>query len=270
LGCKLRSKEETVSKDTLSPVESLLKKVRLAEYKKGSPKRVLYEILDEIERIKYYGYRRDWEIMVELLARWTVLNLDLKLSSMGPIKAFEGLQNSYPELYQHIEKEDLFQAYYMAAKQDPWDHLGDVFTETGISNDRLGQALTPKPIVDMMTEMTIPEEVKEVQTIMDPAVGTGRFLLEASRLRPKAPLILFGVEIDLYLYRACLVNMAMFSNHPYSIICGNTLRLDPEKSGPASPIWDLGNQWLPPDITPFYWKPMSPFQAYMKTKQGKE
>jgi len=130
--------------------------------------------------------------------------------------------------------------------------------------------LTPKTVVDFMIEITIPEDVKKVQTIMDPAVGTGRFLLEASRLRPKASLILFGVEIDLYLYRACLVNMAMFSNHPYSIICGDTLRLDPEKSGPAGPVWDLGNRWEPPDITPFYWKPISPFQAYMKTKQGKE
>jgi len=265
----LRSKGETVSKDTLSPVELLLKKVRLARYKEGSPKRILYEILDEIERTKYYGTRRNWEIMVELLARWTVLNVDLELSSMGPVKAFEGLQNSYPELYQRIEEEDLFQAYYTAAKQDPWDYLGEIFTETGISSDKMGQVLTPKTVVDFMIEITIPKDVKEVQTIMDPALGTGRFLLEASRLRPKAPLILFGIEIDLYLYRACLVNMAMFSNHPYSIICGDTLRLDPEKSGPAGPVWDLGNRWEPPDITPFYWKPLSPFQAYMKTK-GKE
>jgi len=72
---------------------------------------------------------------------------------------------------------------------------------------------------------------------------------------PKAPLVLFGVEIDLSLYRACLVNLALLSKHPYSIICADTLRLDQNKSGPTSKLWDLGNRWNPPDISAFYWKP---------------
>jgi hypothetical protein len=71
---------------------------------------------------------------------------------------------------------------------------------------------------------------------------------------PKAPLVLFGIEIDISLYRACLVNMALFSSHPYSIICADTLSLDCEKTGPGSQIWDLGNRWDPPDISAFCWK----------------
>jgi len=74
-------------------------------------------------------------------------------------------------------------------------------------------------------------------------------------MSPKAPLVLFGVEIAVHLYRACLVNMAMFSNHPYSIICADALRLDVEKSGPTSTLWDLGNRWNPPDVSAYYWKP---------------
>jgi hypothetical protein len=84
---------------------------------------------------------------------------------------------------------------------------------------------------------------------LDPTVGTGRFLIVASQLYPKTPLLLYGVEIDLSLYRACLVNMAMFSNHPYSILCVDSLRL-----GLNEP-WQLGNQWDPPDISPYYFKP---------------
>ena len=61
---------------------------------------------------------------------------------------------------------------------------------------------------------------------------------------PKAPLVLFGVEINLALYKAYLVNMAMFSNHPYSIICADALQLDTEKSGPSSRLWDLGQQMV--------------------------
>jgi len=93
------------------------------------------------------------------------------------------------------------------------------------------------------------------KTQLDPAVGTGRFLIVANQMMPKANLVLFGIEISLALYRACLVNMAMFSNHPFTIICADTLRLDPAFTGPSSQIWDTGNQWLPPDLSRFYSKP---------------
>jgi hypothetical protein len=99
------------------------------------------------------------------------------------------------------------------------------------------------------------------QTVIDPAgVGTGRFLLGATWYAPKAPLVLFGIEIDPSLYRACLVNMAMFSNHPYTIICADALMLDVKYSMPGGKIWDLGLQWNPPDMSPFYFKIPPPFK----------
>jgi len=103
--------------------------------------------------------------------------------------------------------------------------------------------------------------VIEPETVIDPAgVGTGRFLLGATWYAPKAPLVLFGIEIDPSLYRACLVNMAMFSNHPYSIICGDSLMIDLPYCSPGSKLWDFGNQWNPPDITKFYVKLKPPFK----------
>jgi len=99
------------------------------------------------------------------------------------------------------------------------------------------------------------------QTVIDPAgCGTGRFLLGATWHAPKAPLVLFGIEIDPSLYRACLVNMAMFSNHPYSIVCGDALMIDTPYCSPGSKLWDWGNQWNPPDISPFYFKLKPPFK----------
>jgi hypothetical protein len=77
---------------------------------------------------------------------------------------------------------------------------------------------------------------------------------------PKLPLLLYGIEIDPSLYRACLVNMAMFSNHPYTIICADTLMIDSCYCGMNSEIWDLGNRWEPADISPFYWKPTKPYK----------
>jgi len=148
--------------------------------------------------------------------------------------------------------------------------------------------MTPRPVVELMTQMVYagwnpeaellcynsyrdyiawyyltqhapPTHLKPMEfpfkTQLDPCVGTGRFLIAASLMMPKAPVILFGIEINLALYRACLVNMAMFSNHPFSIICADALFLDPKFTGPASKIWNLGNRWNPPDISAFYWKP---------------
>ncbi|MBS7635753.1 hypothetical protein KEJ37_00165 [Candidatus Bathyarchaeota archaeon] len=99
------------------------------------------------------------------------------------------------------------------------------------------------------------ESLKKPQTILDPAVGTGRFLIEASLMYPDEPLILFGIDIDVWMYRACLVNMALFSRHPYSIVCANSLLIDPDHTGPSSPLWDYGNLWAPADVSKFYVKP---------------
>lgn len=101
-------------------------------------------------------------------------------------------------------------------------------------------------------------------TDLDPATGTGRFLIVASQMCPKAPLMLYGIEIDLSLYRACLANMALFSHHPYSIICADTLMIDEKYCGVNSRIWDLGNQWNPPSISQFYYKPIPPFKFSLK------
>ena len=94
-------------------------------------------------------------------------------------------------------------------------------------------------------------------------MGTGRFLLGAN-WQAKKPIVLFGIELDVSLYRSCLVNMALFSKYPYTIICGDTLMIDSEYSGVDSKIWDLGNQWNPPDISMFYFKPIPPFKFSLK------
>jgi len=111
-----------------------------------------------------------------------------------------------------------------------------------------------------MTPLLLKYEPKPI-TDLDPCVGTGRFLIAATLMYPKLPLLLYGVEIDRSLYRACLVNMAMFSSHPYFIICADTLMLDMKYSADvSSPMWGLGNQWDPPDMNPYYFKIAPPFK----------
>jgi hypothetical protein len=243
-------------------LKQLLTKIQVKQYMKSPPKKQLMHILNIIELKKHYGYRRAWDMLVEFLAKYIVQHEDLTLASMS-CKPFLGLDMKRDkELYDHLGHLDLLRHYVTAAKAQPWDHLGEVYTDLRLVG--LGQNMTPKGVVDMMIKMTYGEGPKKFSTQLDPCVGTGRFLFEASILFPKAPIVLFGVEINLYLYRACLVNMALFSNHPYSIICADTLRLDPDKSGPTSKLWDLGNRWDPTDVSAFYWKPTPPFKQYMK------
>jgi len=267
----------------------LIHRINVNKYSQSNPKHVLLRMIEEIKmKTGHYGFR-SWEIMVEYLAKWLVLNQKTGLASMPPLQGFKGLHLKKDALYEYLEGLDYFQHYYAAAMAKPWDYIGEVY-EMDLELTQPGQNMTPRAVVEFMTKMVYPEKMLDgtdewfcynsyleyvtwywltyhvrpshlkpmdppFKTQLDPCVGSGRFLLVASQMMPKANLVLFGIEINLPLYRACLVNMAMFSNHPYSIICADTLRIDPKWCGTTSKIWDLGNQWNTPDISIFYWKP---------------
>jgi len=317
-GCKLKKKILYEGEPRFS-----LKEMRAIPPYKG-PKRALVELMDEVERKVHHFRKECWNITIELLAdhlgiienpwKYSLPNFDpASGSSMFIVKAQKPNYPQFQELKEHIQKTGLIEAYIKAAKKEPWDYLGDIFTEEELAGrkNRMGQNLTPRCIVEFMVQMVgigekkqrpQPDEITEAwlsvesmaydhkldrnlfleqqrlrnlfemeplwtkyvikpQTVIDPAgCGTGRFLLGATWHAPKAPLVLFGIEIDLSLYRACLVNLAMFSNHPYSIVCGDALMIDTPYCSPGSKLWDMGNQWQPPDISSFYFKLKPPFK----------
>jgi len=135
-----------VSKELLQ----LMKLVSLSKYKESPPKKLLCEMLHEIETTLHYGTYRNWEILVELLANWIVQNEDLSLGSCA-CKAFDGLELRYKDLYKHINSLDLFKHYVVALKQQPWDYLGEIYEEQGLVGP--GQNMTPRAVVELMTQM---------------------------------------------------------------------------------------------------------------------
>lgn len=201
----------------------------------------LYDIYNRIYCGKY-GRRKCWDILVEVIAD------------------HEGMiVSDYDDYSCDTEIENMLMRYKIAAEKDPWDYLGELFEQEGFGSMR--QFFTPRNVVKMMTQMTMPDKFDEIMKILEPALGSGRFLIEVSNMFPKAPLILFGVEIDLSLYRSAIVNMKMFSKHPFGIVCADSLKL--ESSSPTSPMWDHGSywtgttqqyKWVPEDMTPFYYK----------------
>lgn len=132
------------------------------------------------------------------------------------------------------------------------DHLGHLFNTLEISNSSLGQCLTPASIADMIVAMVC-QDVKPGQTILDPCVGTGRFLISALKAVPPG-VLLFGVEIDRLLYRAALVQLTIFTDqgrrNPFFLLNEDSL-LHPLMD------WSTANVWTSKP-------PLSPEQVLQK------
>jgi len=105
------------------------------------------------------------------------------------------------------------------------DHLGYLFTTLEIGDKALGQNLTPMHVADMMVAMTC-QDAKPGQRILDPCVGSGRFLISALKIVPLG-VELYGVEIDRTLYRTALVQLTLFTDHgkrnPFFLLNDDTL-----------------------------------------------
>jgi len=289
-----------------SNLDELLYRVRLRKAREGDAKRLFKGIMDEIYHATGHSTRRCWELAVELVADhlgiidepWKYSLPDLPKSPLFKGELKLARREVSKDLAEKVRRTGLIEEFVEAARAKPWDYIGEVFVEERLANNRLGQMLTPRSVVQLMLQMTMEEyflkkervwvdaetllwaadytlkhgpplwaskaleraaknveDTSRPQTILDPAVGTGRFLIEASLMYPEEPLILFGIDIDVWMYRACLVNMALFSRHPYSIICANSLLINEKYAGPSSPLWDYGNLWEPADVTKFYIRP---------------
>jgi hypothetical protein len=131
------------------------------------------------------------------------------------------------------------------------DPLGILFEREGCGINDMGQFLTPPSVIKFMVKLMVSKNLMRANgraspvTILDPAAGTGRFLIEAAFQAKFRDVILFGVEIDLDLYRACLVNMRLYTlGVPSFILWANSLLVD---LAPGHPNWRYANLWDPLD-----------------------
>jgi len=134
-----------------------LKEMRAIPPYKG-PKRALFELMNEVERTVHHFRKECWNITIELLADYLGLMTNPWKYSLPNVKWAGPISKpSYPQFQQlkeHIQKTGLIEAYIKTAKKEPWDYLGDIFTEEELAgrHNMLGQMLTPKFIVDFMIE----------------------------------------------------------------------------------------------------------------------
>ena len=77
--------------------------------------------------------------------------------------------------------------------EEPYsDLLGEYFTQH-ITKGQNGQYFTPEPICDLMTKLNSPEKQTK-QRVLDPACGSGRFLLKFAQSNPDNAF--FGADIS--------------------------------------------------------------------------
>ena len=110
-----------------------------------------------------------------------------------------------------------------------------------------GQFLTPDSVVEFMCQSTV-GQAKETAgdenrplNVLDPCVGTGRFLIGAHKYAPDANL--FGVDIDLRALRIAFTNCAIHGIRAYFLHADSLVHeIDISKpDGIAN--WQYANKW---------------------------
>jgi type I restriction enzyme M protein len=151
---------------------------------------------------------------------------------------FEKAKKDYPSLFRDSEAINLkvstlafavskLQAFNLA--DFPADVKGTAFQKIVGSTHRgsRGQFFTPEPVVKLMVRFLRPQPD---EIIMDPACGTGGFLIEALRFMRTNPHCgdsfqtnLFGVEINPAVARVAMMQMILFGGNANQIICSDSL-----------------------------------------------
>lgn len=116
----------------------------------------------------------------------------------------------------------LYQVFCLEALQLwPYDYLGDLLAETKYGRHN-GFFPTPLSLVGALVQMSFEtqkrQEDSRLATTMDPCVGTGRFLLEASNYS----LLLSGMDIDGTMVRATCVNGYLYA--PWLVLSPSFLK----------------------------------------------
>ena len=192
---------------------------RLDEIGKGDAYKMLKSCFEICQEGGRYGGREAFARLVEYMGCRLGLTREVRLSA----KTIRRLN-------------EVYDFALLSSRRN--DHLGKLFQEQGLANPHLGQLITPKSVADMMLQMLGVEECTLGQRVLDPCVGTGRFLIRALKY-VKPGVLLYGIEIDRLLYRACLVQMVIYSHTPFFLLNADAFLVDARDPK----VWLDANKW---------------------------
>lgn len=112
-----------------------------------------------------------------------------------------------------------------AMSETDGDILGTIYEELGHSSDHFGQHFTPHSLCDAKAEAVIEEEYDggEPYTVMDPASGSGRLLMSASKVNPDS--IFYGIDKDSTCAKMTALNLTFFNLDGYAVH-GDSLKMN--------------------------------------------
>ena len=155
---------------------------------------------------------------------------------------FEKAKSDYPAVFRnsdalHLRLSSLAFAVSKFQELDlahsPSDVKGAAFQKIVGAEHRgeRGQFITPYPIVRLMVNFLEP---KREEVILDPACGTGSFLIEAIRYMNQASVKagsnytradnVYGIEINQAVARVAMMQMILFEGNPEQIVCADALQ----------------------------------------------
>lgn len=127
---------------------------------------------------------------------------------------------------------------------EKYDCLGDLYVENVIGANeasRKGLYLTPQPVVELMCQSVLGDNTKEEPNILEPCVGTGRFLLTASKYAPNARL--YGVDNNLNMIKTAFTNAAIYNVSMYLLHADSLLHETDISKQEGRDNWQYANRW---------------------------
>ncbi|WP_442577827.1 N-6 DNA methylase [Mesorhizobium sp. ASY16-5R] len=115
---------------------------------------------------------------------------------------------------------EAFAAWQMALKDEYRDYLGEIY-ESRVSLGENGQFFTQESLCELLAAMTT-KKLEDGQRVYDPACGSGRTLLAATRRNRLASF--HGVDLDLRCVKMTALNM-LCRNVNGEVVWGNALTL---------------------------------------------
>lgn len=117
---------------------------------------------------------------------------------------------------------------------DDADILGEIFMME-ITYGEHGQFYTPEALTRVMAAMTMDPDDQEPRTISDPACGSGRTLIAAHEINPRA--MCHAVDLDPRCAKMCALNF-LFRGIKGDVYCGNTI------TNEMYTLWRVRGTWI--------------------------
>lgn len=158
--------------------------------------RQVYENMFEILCRRFHDYNKAWDCLIEFL---TVDNYPALLKQ---------LEGKLEWLLEDKDLADILMNAYKPKilKDDMHDYLGDMYVKHQSKLATGFKGIISHEEADSLAKTVIGETDRAIN-MLDPAVGTGRFLLAVSKYAPNGNL--FGVESDIKLLRIAFTNCAI-------------------------------------------------------------